>query len=58
MQQLFERMQRYQFEKVREQPDKALTEDTRVLQDDDIQRSVLALLSFSRTITVTTVTHT
>lgn len=38
MRQLFERMQRYQFEKVREQPDKALTEDTRALQDDDVQR--------------------
>ena len=45
MRQLFERMQRYQFEKVREQPDKALTEDTRALQDDDVQRSASLFLA-------------
>ena len=38
MRQLFERMQQYQFQKVREQPDKALTEDCRTLQEEDIQR--------------------
>lgn len=31
-------MRDYQFEKVREQPDKALTEDTRVLTDEDLMR--------------------
>lgn len=35
---LFERLQDYQFEKVREEPDKALTEDTRPLTEDDITR--------------------
>ena len=37
--QLFQRLQDYQFEKVREQPDKALTEDTRPLTEEDIARS-------------------
>ena len=35
---LFQRLQDYQFEKVREQPDKALTEDIRPLSEDDITR--------------------
>ena len=35
---LFQRLQDYQFEKVREQPDKALTEDTRPLSEEDIAR--------------------
>ena len=35
---LFQRLQDYQFEKVREHPDKALTEDTRPLSEDDITR--------------------
>ena len=35
---LFQRLQDYQFEKVREQPDKALTEDTRPLSEEDIIR--------------------
>ena len=35
---LFQRLQDYQFEKVREHPDKALTEDTRPLSDEDIAR--------------------
>lgn len=38
MRRLFERMQAFQFEKVQEQPDKALTEDSRSLQEEDIQR--------------------
>lgn len=38
MRRLFERMRDYQFEKVKEEPDKALTEDTRVLTDEDIMR--------------------
>ena len=38
MKTLFESMRDYQFEKVREQPDKALTEDTRVLTDEDLMR--------------------
>jgi len=40
MRRLFERMQQYQFQKVREQPDKALTEDCRALQEEDIHRWV------------------
>ena len=40
MRRLFERMRDYQFEKVKEEPDKALTEDTRVLTDEDIMRYV------------------
>ena len=32
------RMQQWQFEKVREEPDKALTEDYRSLEDEDLQR--------------------
>ena len=35
---LFERMKDYQFEKVREKPDTALTEDMRVLTDEDVAR--------------------
>ncbi len=35
---LFERMRDYQFEKVREKPDTALTEDMRVLTDEDLAR--------------------
>ena len=35
---LFKRLQDYQFEKVREQPDKALTEDTRPVSEEDIAR--------------------
>ena len=35
---LFEKMQDWQFEKVREEPDKVLTEDNRALQEEDIQR--------------------
>ena len=38
MAKLFQRLQDYQFEKVREQPDKALTEDTRPLSEEDITR--------------------
>ena len=37
---LFQRLQDYQFEKVREQPDRALTEDTRPLTEDDIIRYI------------------
>ena len=37
---LFQRLQDYQFEKVREQPDKALTKDTRPLSENDIIRIV------------------
>ena len=37
MRTLFESMRDYQFEKVREQPDKAL-EDTRMLTDEDLMR--------------------
>ena len=33
-------MRDYQFEKVKEEPDKALTEDTRVLTDEDIMRYI------------------
>lgn len=40
MKTLFESMRDYQFEKVREQPDKALTEDTRVITDEDLMRWV------------------
>ena len=40
MRRLFERMRDYQYEKVREEPDKALTEDTRVLTDEDMMRWV------------------
>ena len=39
---LFQRLQDYQFEKVREQPDKALTEDTRPLSEEDIARWSIA----------------
>ena len=35
---LFIKIQDWQHEKVREEPDKVLTEDNRVLQEDDIQR--------------------
>ena len=35
---LFERMREWQFEKVREEPDKALTEDYRSLEEEDLQR--------------------
>ena len=35
---LFKKMQQWQFEKVREEPDKALTEDYRTLEEDDIDR--------------------
>ena len=35
---LFQRLQDYQFEKVREHPDKALTEDTRPVSEEDIAR--------------------
>ena len=35
---LFQRMVDWQFEKVRNEPDKALTEDNRAIQDEDIQR--------------------
>jgi len=38
MKDLFERMRDYQFEKVREKPDTALTEDMRVLTDEDMAR--------------------
>lgn len=38
MKSLFDRMRDYQFEKVREKPDTALTEDTRVLTDEDMAR--------------------
>ena len=38
MAQLFLRLQDYQFQKVREEPDKALTEDTRPLTEEDIAR--------------------
>lgn len=38
IQRLFERLQEYQFQKVREEPDKALTEDTRPLTEEDIAR--------------------
>ena len=38
MKSLFEEMRDYQFEKVREQPDKILTEDTRALTDEDLNR--------------------
>ena len=37
---LFQRMIDWQFEKVRNEPDKALTEDNRAIQDEDIQRYV------------------
>ena len=36
---LFQRLQDYQFEKVREEPDKALTEDIRPLTEEDVARS-------------------
>ena len=36
---LFQRLQDYQFDKVREEPDKALTEDTRPLTEEDVARS-------------------
>ena len=45
MRRLFERMRDYQFEKVKEEPDKALTEDTRVLTDEDIMRCVCVSVS-------------
>ena len=38
MRRLFERMRDYQFEKVREAPDKALTEDTRPITEEDFTR--------------------
>ena len=38
MRRLFERMRDYQFEKVREQPDKVLTEDTRPISEEDFTR--------------------
>ena len=57
MRQLFERMQRYQFEKVREQPDKALTEDTRALQDDDVQRSASWQLLARQSLVTTVVVY-
>lgn len=41
---LFKKMQQWQFEKVREEPDKALIEDYRILEDDDIERLLLLLL--------------
>ncbi len=34
----FERIQGYQFDKIKDEPDKALTEDTRPLTEDDIMR--------------------
>ena len=40
MKTLFESIRDYQFEKVRMEPDKALTEDTRVLTDEDLMRWV------------------
>ncbi len=40
MKTLFESIRDYQFEKVRVEPDKALTEDTRVLTDEDLMRWV------------------
>lgn len=40
MKTLFDSMRDYQFEKVREQPDKILTEDTRALTDEDLMRWV------------------
>ena len=40
MKTLFESIRDYQFEKVRMEPDKALTEDTRVLTDEDLIRWV------------------
>ncbi len=38
MRRLFKRMRDYQFEKMREQPDKALTEDTRPITEEDFTR--------------------
>lgn len=36
---LFKRMQEWQFMKVREEPERALTEDYRTLEEEDLQRS-------------------
>ena len=42
-------MQQWQFEKVREEPDKALTEDYRILEEDDIDRFIyLFIVIFHR----------
>ena len=35
---LFKRMQEWQFEKVKEEPGKVLTEDYRILEEEDLQR--------------------
>ena len=36
---LFKRMQEWQFMKVREEPERALTEDYHTLEEEDLQRS-------------------
>lgn len=36
---LFEQMQTYQYNKLRENPDKPLDEDERILEQDDVERS-------------------
>ena len=35
---LFEDMQQYQFDKIQENPDQPIDEDTRILQPEDIDR--------------------
>ena len=55
MRRLFERMRDYQFEKVKEEPDKALTEDTRVLTDEDIMRCVIQCVPSSACLLMFTV---
>ena len=38
MKKLFSRMQEFQYEKIKNNPDTVLTDEIRVLQDEDIQR--------------------
>ncbi len=40
---LFVRIQDWQFEKVREEPDKALTEDYRSLEEEDLLRLAIIM---------------
>ena len=40
MKKLFVRMQEYQYERIKNNPDTVLSDEIRVLQDEDIQRYV------------------